>query len=1129
MTLTSEAITQGTMRTADGRILPLSRTDVRSRISGPIATVEVKQLFQNPASEPIEAVYSFPLPPEASVYRMEFHIADRVVRATVKEKEQAKRDYERARREGRSATLLEQAHPSLFTLSVANVPAGASIEVLLEYQEVLGYDAGEWRFVFPMVAPERYRELPEEHAARMPRGSGKGQVRPPRLPTGERSGDISLEVEVRSTGVIEDLRSTTHRVETSPLPDGGCKVQLHGSESIPNRDFVLTYRAGSTGVRPEAHFEREAGKTGSFLLVLTPPVEQAEPDAAGGKGALKAMQCGNCGAPVTDMSAIREIAGFGPAVPCTFCGAILAPTTEKITRATRSRDVAIIVDRSASMRGSLAQARKAVRALLEGLLPGDAVQVIAFDHDRIAFDDEGSRFVALAPEVISRIDRFLEGIKPRGGSELEVALERVAKLQVRADRTQAVVLITDAAVGNEGRLLRRIPEILGTERRLFVLGLGPAVDRRLVERFARACGGASDVLSPQEDITSTMERFTRRVRDGGPLLTGLSVSWEGAGISFMYPSSIPDLFGGEPVKLLGRYEGSGPSRLVITGATADNRPFRQEVTFELPAESSETPGLARLWAKRRADACMDLISKEPGQAEKLRGEVLSLGLAHALVTPLTSLVAEDSEIVGKGAPKRIEVPTLMPAPDDSEKDDFDSTVTLDFFEAPAMAADEAPIGRMMSFEGECAMPSLDGDFRECGIAGAGSFDIPMAESMPMAEMSFEASPEPFTMKPPPPPPPPPASPSPMRVDESMRSAPRAYRKSESRAGGLFAARVEEHLDAPARSARKMAPPAQTSQIPIEAPGSEQYEPEELRWLSKRATGELDMVFLVDETGSMGPYIQEVKQRLIELVAALQKAPLCRSLRIGLVTYRDHPPQDYSYASKVVPLTEDIGEIERAVQVMQADGGGDGPESVTDGLFDMVRLDWRPRAARAVVWFGDAPPHGVEPGGDGFPDGCPCGNHWYTQAENCREMGISVYAVGCLPTLRHYVGAEEVFRTVARVTRANYLPLGQASLLIPIMLGAAATELDKQRIDERLADVVTAHADILADTDEPERVRFLTDLMRAEGVRPRSMDYDPESPAPAPLRFREIQAGDIEASLDRLRIAGRATFEHQVIH
>jgi hypothetical protein len=64
-------------------------------------------------------------------------------------------------------------------------------------------------------------------------------------------------------------------------------------------------------------------------------------------------------------------------------------------------------------------------------------------------------------------------------------------------------------------------------------------------------------------------------------------------------------------------------------------------------------------------------------------------------------------------------------------------------------------------------------------------------------------------------------------------------------------------------------------------------------------------------------------------------------------------------SQVHPLTDRISDVEKAASGAFAKGGGDSPEAVTDGLHDVVRLDWRPAAARAVVWFGDAPPHGVE--------------------------------------------------------------------------------------------------------------------------------------------------------------------------
>ncbi|MCK6590680.1 MAG: hypothetical protein L6Q76_24220, partial [Polyangiaceae bacterium] len=133
MSADTETITQGTLRTSSGQPLPLERTAVKATIGGPVASVEVRQVFRNNTGGPIEAVYLFPLPHEASVYRMSFTIGSRTVNAVVKEKEEAKRAYERARSEGRSATLLEQERPNLFTLSVANVPDGETIEVSLGY------------------------------------------------------------------------------------------------------------------------------------------------------------------------------------------------------------------------------------------------------------------------------------------------------------------------------------------------------------------------------------------------------------------------------------------------------------------------------------------------------------------------------------------------------------------------------------------------------------------------------------------------------------------------------------------------------------------------------------------------------------------------------------------------------------------------------------------------------------------------------------------------------------------------------------------------------------------------------------------------------------------------------------
>src|SRR5262249_52338079 len=259
--------------------------------------------------------------------------------------------------------------------------------------------------------------------------------------------------------------------------------------------------------------------------------------------------------------------------------------------------------------------------------------------DRIAADGRGESFVRVTKEWILQIDEFLRGIQARGGTELEEALERAAKLSTEKGRTRIVVLITDGAVGNEGRLFRRVPALLGKETRLYVLGIGPAVNRYLVERLARAGGGASDVLLPGEDVETVVPKFARRVRQAGPVLKDIRLSWEDAMPVDVYPSPVPELFGGQTVQLLGRFAGSGSSKVVLPGTRATGEPFRQEVDVELPEKAEQIPGLERLWARLRIDARLARLSDAPGEAAEVRMEVLALALKHKLLSPYTALVA----------------------------------------------------------------------------------------------------------------------------------------------------------------------------------------------------------------------------------------------------------------------------------------------------------------------------------------------------------------------------------------------------------------------------------------------------------------------------------------------------------
>ena len=96
--------------------------------------------------------------------------------------------------------------------------------------------------------------------------------------------------------------------------------------------------------------------------------------------------------------------------------------------------------------------------------------------------------------------------------------------------------------------------------------------------------------------------------------------------------------------MLARFHATGPARLVVNGLTADGKPYRQEVAIDLPAESDETPGLSRLWARHHVEALAARLAREPGQAGALRAEATAVALRASLVGPFTLLVAEDRAI-----------------------------------------------------------------------------------------------------------------------------------------------------------------------------------------------------------------------------------------------------------------------------------------------------------------------------------------------------------------------------------------------------------------------------------------------------------------------------------------------------
>ncbi len=143
--------------------LPLKGTSVRVDISGVIADVRVAQVYRNGGKRPLEAIYIFPASTRAAVYGMKMTIGKRTIEAKISKREEARRDYEEALRQGRSASLLEQQRPNVFQMNVGNILPGDEIRVELKYTELLVPTDRIYEFVYPTVVGPRYSNQSAGH------------------------------------------------------------------------------------------------------------------------------------------------------------------------------------------------------------------------------------------------------------------------------------------------------------------------------------------------------------------------------------------------------------------------------------------------------------------------------------------------------------------------------------------------------------------------------------------------------------------------------------------------------------------------------------------------------------------------------------------------------------------------------------------------------------------------------------------------------------------------------------------------------------------------------------------------------------------------------------------------------
>jgi Ca-activated chloride channel family protein len=579
---------------------PLQSSEVDISVSGPLARVVVRQTYSNPTDIWLEAIYTFPLPDKSAVDRLTMIIGERRIQGVIQEKEQARKTYQQAKRQGRRASLVDQERPNIFTTQLANIGPGETITIEIQYQQNLRFDAGAFSLRFPMVIRPRFNPgdpVPAGAAS----GSGwswdtsevpdASRITPHIIdPALGPINPVRINVTLDPGFPVGKISSPYHLLDISRLKDNRYAIALAAGEVPADRDFVLNWRP-APGTMPSAGIftELRDGQAYHLLMIMPPARESLQGEPAG---------------------------------------------------SAHARETVFILDVSGSMAGpAIHQAKAALLLALGRLGPQDSFNVIAFSSDATPL------FADARPADRQNLDQarsFVRRLQANGGtnmaSALRLALNGDDDFSGSGERVRQIIFITDGAVGNEEALFTMISRGLGASR-LFTVGISSSPNSFFMSEAAESGRGTYTFIGSSDEVEEKMSGLFRKLER--PVLKDVSIDWPAGVSAERYPSAIPDLYDGEPLVLAFRTAENPGGALKISGGTTEGDWARS-----LPLVANHpNPGVAAIWARAKILDITRLARRSGKQhGTETRDKIVRVALAHQLISKYTSLVAVDDRI-----------------------------------------------------------------------------------------------------------------------------------------------------------------------------------------------------------------------------------------------------------------------------------------------------------------------------------------------------------------------------------------------------------------------------------------------------------------------------------------------------
>jgi len=586
--------------------LPALKTDLNVDIEGDLAGVTVVQTFINPTQEPLHATYLFPMNKDAAVHGMQMKISDEIVEAKIKKIEKAKKIFKKAKKEGKTASLLTQHRPNMFTQKIANLIPGLPIKITLKYAQTINKVDNEYQLVVPLIVGPRYQPLGSGKAplvvdqniavgvkkVRSDSTYGQWEIESlPKYPSvfgpnaqfqvdRER---VSVKVNIKAGIPITNVYSHTHELDISGTEKDKVAT-LSDGRTIDNRDFVLNYRLTGKSTQASILTHRKE-KDGYFSLLIEPPT---------------------------------------------------VPQNQDIT----AREMIFVLDTSGSMNGDPMNASKVfMRHALKTLRPDDYFRIINFGSRSHEFTNSPIR---ATQNNLYRGQNHIDSLNANGGTEIAPAIVKAFSSPLISRTLRIVIFLTDGYVSNESAVMQLINEKI-KDARIYAFGVGTSVNRYLLSEMGRIGHGFARYIDPNESSEEVAIKFARTL--SSPLLTDISIDWNKLSVSEVTPEIIPDLFSGDSIRIQGKYEGTGLQTIRVNGKV-QGREASLPLQVNLPQENfydASTSTIPLVWARSKISDYMRQLNAKSNVSNKfsdeLKFKVTTLGLDHSLATKWTSFVA----------------------------------------------------------------------------------------------------------------------------------------------------------------------------------------------------------------------------------------------------------------------------------------------------------------------------------------------------------------------------------------------------------------------------------------------------------------------------------------------------------